>query len=160
MSRGESDDLHLVPEGRRSQLAKTHEISAEMREAGYEHSDASAAGIVKASAGLLAALVFSLPLVALALVAALRVAGPSVTPPPAPVVRGRPFIQDDQRAQRFALEREAEQKLSTSAWVDQAHRIARIPINDAMALLAAHGWPDDDVPDEALPTGAGRGTPR
>jgi hypothetical protein len=72
-------------------------------------------------------------------------------PPPAPTtfppqVRAGPPLETDEGAEREALEAEARRRLASWGWTDRDAGIARIPIDRAMAILAARGWPDPPAP--------------
>jgi len=60
----------------------------------------------------------------------------------APLAPPLPRLEIDGRADRAAVEADAQRKLDGYAWADPAADTARIPIERAMQLLAAHGWPD------------------
>jgi hypothetical protein len=57
-----------------------------------------------------------------------------VSPPPRLEIK--PLVE------RVAVEAEAQSHLQGYAWTDQAAGRARIPIDRAIELLVAHGWPD------------------
>jgi hypothetical protein len=53
-----------------------------------------------------------------------------------------PRLEVDGRANSAALETAAAEKLTGYAWIDRSSGTVRIPIERAMELLAAHGWPE------------------
>jgi hypothetical protein len=57
-----------------------------------------------------------------------------------PIAPPLPRLEIDGRADRAAVEGNAERKLEGYAWIDRS--TARIPIERAMQIMAAHGWPD------------------
>jgi hypothetical protein len=60
----------------------------------------------------------------------------------APLAPPLPRLEIDGRADRAAVEADAQRKLDGYAWADPAANTARIPIDRAMQLLVVHGWPD------------------
>src|SRR5438552_205098 len=56
--------------------------------------------------------------------------------------RGLPALQIDPRADRQAYEAEKDRQLHGYAWIDRADGIARIPIEEAMRVIADNGVPD------------------
>jgi hypothetical protein len=62
----------------------------------------------------------------------------------APLAPPLPRLEIDGRADRAAVEVDAQGKLEGYAWADPAADTARIPIERAMQLLVMHGWPDRD----------------
>ncbi|MBB4566804.1 hypothetical protein [Rhizobium leucaenae] len=63
--------------------------------------------------------------------------------------RNGPRLEVSPSADRYALQREAESRLQGYGWTDRATQTAHIPIERAMALLAARGWPDQDKGEAA-----------
>ena len=55
-----------------------------------------------------------------------------------------PRLEVAPSADRAELERSAAARLETYGWTDKALGRAHIPIERAMALLAAQGWPDKE----------------
>ncbi len=53
-----------------------------------------------------------------------------------------PALQRFPEADLAAFRRKEDEELTTLGWVDRAKDIARIPIEDAMRILAARGLPD------------------
>jgi hypothetical protein len=53
-----------------------------------------------------------------------------------------PRLESDPLKDRLALEAQARARIESYGWVDRQRGIARIPIERAMALQAAKGWPD------------------
>ena len=116
--------------------------------AGYERSDAHAGGSYRAGAAILAAMV----LTALALVPLYRLLvrqESNAQPPPAGVVK----TEMSEPAQSFprlvtsepttlAAFRDQEDALLTSyGWVEKDKGLARIPVEEAMRIVAEHGLP-------------------
>jgi hypothetical protein len=60
-----------------------------------------------------------------------------------PIVPPRPRLETDGKADRLPVEAAAAEKLQGYAWVDRAAGTVRIPIERAMQLLVARGWPDE-----------------
>jgi len=53
-----------------------------------------------------------------------------------------PRLQADPRQDLASLDAAARQRIETYGWADPGKDLARIPIERAMALQAAKGWPD------------------
>jgi hypothetical protein len=53
-----------------------------------------------------------------------------------------PALQRFPEADLAAFHRKEDEELTTLGWVDRARGIARIPVEDAMRILAARGLPD------------------
>jgi hypothetical protein len=60
---------------------------------------------------------------------------PTVVPP-------GPRLQQNPQADLAAFRAAKEERLDSYGWVDRAHQIVHIPIDDAMKQIAAHGLPD------------------
>lgn len=60
-----------------------------------------------------------------------------------------PRLEVSPSVNRDLLQRQAEQRLQGYGWIDREARTAHIPIDRAMAILAARGWPDRDERKEA-----------
>jgi hypothetical protein len=60
----------------------------------------------------------------------------------APLRPAGPRLQADPRQDRAAIEAAAERRIESYGWADAGKGTARIPIERAMALQAAKGWPD------------------
>ncbi|WFU11282.1 hypothetical protein QA646_23060 (plasmid) [Rhizobium sp. CB3090] len=58
--------------------------------------------------------------------------------------RNGPRLEVSPSADRHALQLEAQSRLQGYGWNDRAAQTAHIPIDRAMAILAARGWPDQD----------------
>jgi hypothetical protein len=56
-----------------------------------------------------------------------------------------PRLESDPLRDRLALEAQARARIESYGWVDRQRGIARIPIERAMALQAAKGWPDAEA---------------
>jgi hypothetical protein len=57
-----------------------------------------------------------------------------------------PRLERDPLRERLALEARARARIEGYGWVDRRTGAARIPIERAMALRAAQGWPDAEGP--------------
>jgi hypothetical protein len=126
---------------------------------GYERTDAHAGGVYRAGLAILAAMF----LTALALVPMFRLLArqeSKAQPPPAEVVKtemsepvqsfpklveSEPRVLADFRAQEQAL-------LTSYGWVEKDKGLVRIPIDEAMRIVAEHGLPKF----EAAPGAAGK----
>jgi hypothetical protein len=53
-----------------------------------------------------------------------------------------PRLEANPRQERVALDAAAQKRIETYGWTDAGKTLARIPIERAMALQAAKGWPD------------------
>ncbi|WP_145634646.1 hypothetical protein [Rhizobium sp. ERR 1071] len=60
-----------------------------------------------------------------------------------------PCLEVSPSANRELLQRQAEQRLQGYGWIDRQVGAAHIPIDRAMVILAARGWPDHDEREEA-----------
>lgn len=102
-----------------------------------ERSDAPPRLFAFLAAGLAGFLVISL--VALQLIYPGSLAGPSDAPgkPTA-----KPALQIEPDADLAALRSTSTKKLASYGWVDRAHGVVRIPIDEAMQDVAATGIPD------------------
>ena len=93
--------------------------------------------------------------IACALVAAalmLRARGPASNTPPRPFDGTKPLLQSAPQPERAAYFAEKRRVTEGYGWVDRRAGIARIPVDEAMTLLAARGT----LPQ---PAGAGRPAP-
>jgi hypothetical protein len=114
---------------------------------GHETSDLPPGPATLAIAGLLSLIAIA-ALVAWALSASFRRGHPTIQP--TAFERGAakpafPQLETDPRADRIAVERRAQAHLEGYGWSDRRAGLARIPIERAMALQAAEGWPDADA---------------
>jgi hypothetical protein len=81
----------------------------------------------------------------------------------APIAETRPYpsaprLQASPTRDMQEMRRSENTRLQSYGWIDQAAGIARIPIDQAMELLATRGLPSwNEV--SGLPTGQGRSTP-
>ena len=114
---------------------------ARTKRAGYETRDVAPRTLGYAGIGLLLGTAGCGLLVA-ALLAVLPAPDHPAKPPleSVPLEPPPPRLEVDGRADRAAIEAAARSKLEGYAWVDRAAGTARIPIERAMALLAAQGW--------------------
>jgi hypothetical protein len=68
------------------------------------------------------------------------------------VAQPGPRLQADPSQDLAAFRAEKRALIERTGWVDREAGIARIPIEDAMRLLAERGWPSP-VADDAVPAG-------
>ena len=73
-------------------------------------------------------------------------ARPRHSSPPQPVYArtAEPRLETRPILDRLAVERRARARLEGYGWVDRKAGIAHIPIERAMAIQAARGWPDPE----------------
>jgi len=111
---------------------------------GYEARDVAPRHIFYAAGSLFVGVAVSIGLVAGLLVVLDRARhGPPATAlETTPLAPPLPRLEIDGRADRSAIEADAQRKLDGYAWVDRSAGTVRIPIARAMQLLAARGWPD------------------
>lgn len=135
-------------------LRFAREPASEPVRGGYEQRDAPPKLVVAALAGLLA-------LVGLGALVAWAIAAGFGSGHPAPTLTGfdrvaalpaAPRLEIDQTRDRQTLDRQAEAHLAGYGWTNQAAGLAHIPIERAMALQAAAGWPDADTNAAPPPT--------
>jgi hypothetical protein len=117
---------------------------------GYEARDVAPRHILYAGGSLFVGIAVSIALVAGLMVVLDRARHntPATAMETTPLAPPLPRLEIDGRADRAAVEADAQRKLDGYAWVDRSAGIVRIPIARAMQLLAARGWPD-------TPKGAG-----
>jgi hypothetical protein len=123
---------------------------------GHETSDLPAGPAVLAIAGLLSLIVIG-ALVAWGLTAGFEHARPTHAPSAfqrAAATPAFPRLEVDARADRIALEQRAQAHLAGYGWTDRSAGLAHIPIDRALALQAAEGWPDADTPPATPAEGA------
>jgi hypothetical protein len=97
-----------------------------------------------------------------ALVAAalmLRERGPAANTPPHAFDGSPPQLQPAPQPDRVAYLAEKRRLLASYGWVDRQAGIARIPLDDAMALLAARGGGTQPARGQAAPAAPGRTPP-
>jgi len=129
----------------RTQRSAPEEIPADMRGQGYEATDVNVRSIVYVIIGLIAAIAASGAFVGGILfvlldredTASISAVSRAILIPP------EPRLQITPQADRKALEEAAHTRLSGYGGTSERGRV-RIPIERAMELLAAHGWPDPD----------------
>jgi hypothetical protein len=111
---------------------------------GYESSDIAPRHIGYSAAILFGGIGLSAGLVAglFALMDHSPPMSPATTLETTPLAPPLPRLEIDGRADRAAIEADAQRKLEGYAWLDPAAGTARIPIARAMQLLATQGWPD------------------
>jgi len=115
---------------------------------GFQETGVPARGIVKVGAGLI-----GLILVSMAVVAGILAFMPNIGGrPPAqgvaavPLAPPTPRLEVDPRGDRAAIESAGRNRIESYSWTDKSHRHARIPVERAMDILAARGWPDPREP--------------
>lgn len=132
----------------RTQRGAPGDIPEDVRRHGHEPTDVRVRSIVYAILGLIAAIAGSAAFVG-GVLFALRDREDQVSVPAvwrATLFPPEPRLQLAPQADRKALEEAARAQLARYGWTEERGR-ARIPIQRAMELLAAHGWPDPDEPD-------------
>lgn len=125
---------------------KSAEPAPEALERGFETADVKPRGVVWAGVGLIAGAVTSGVIVAL-FVGFLETRDDGRRPTLEEVTEQappEPHLQVDPLSGGDALRAEAEKKLVGYGWVDSRTGIAHVPIERAMELIAAAGWPDKD----------------
>lgn len=111
-----------------------------MRERQPERRDVSGRGMLLFGAGFVGFLVLSL--VTLFLLFG-NMPGPvAFGSGVGPIDRSVPMLEREPRADRAAYEADKRQRLHSFGWVDRKGGIAHIPIEDAIAIVAARGVPD------------------
>lgn len=135
------------------QRGRPEEVPPAWREAGYETREVPVRRVLYATAGFFAALVAAVALVWAVLDA--MEARHDIEPVTA--TRARAIVPSEPRL-RVAPERLADEiegaaptTLLSYAWTDRDAGLARVPVEEAMRLLAAHGWPDRFDADEVVP---------
>jgi hypothetical protein len=110
----------------------------------YQPDRSSARIVVAGVAGVLALIPVAVAAAGLILWAFERSDRPqAATPLPAPALAG-PRLEAHPLADRQAVEGPARARLESFGWSDRARGLAHIPIERAMQLQAAEGWPDPD----------------
>jgi hypothetical protein len=119
-------------------------VSEEALQKGFEPSDVPPRGVAYAFLGLFAGLAVSAALVAglLALISEWRGPGHATAIEASQVTPPLPRLQIAPEVDRAAFEAEAHRTLGDYGWTDRKSGLARIPIEEAMQMLAQHGWPD------------------
>lgn|SRR5690349_15976918 len=103
----------------------------------FERSDVSPRLVVILAAGL--------ALVVIVMVVSLLLIYPETlrhAPPASLAEFARPRLQVSSRAELAQLQAEWHQRLDGYGWVDRSKGIAHVPIDEAMARIAAQGIPD------------------
>jgi hypothetical protein len=109
-----------------------------------ETRDVRARHLFIAGAGLLAGVVLS-GLIVAAVMGALGFRGESRSSPDSlGTPPGTARLQVTPAKDRVRIEERARRLLHGYAWLDKNHTRARIPIDRAMDILAAKGWPDPE----------------
>lgn len=118
------------------------------RKRGHESRDLPPAVVMGAIGGLWGLILLGV-LVAWGLAAWFRANEPKVQTSAfdrAAAAPAAPALAVDERADRIVLEGKAEARITGYGRSDAGPGLARIPIDRAMTLLAAKGWPDADAP--------------
>lgn len=126
-----------------SAMGRRREAHAPQR-GGYERRDAPPKWVAAGLAGLLSLIGIG-AFVAWAILAGFGGARPAPTLTGfdrAAAIPASPRLEVDQTRDRIALDAQAEARLTGYGWTNQAAGLAHIPIERAMALHAAQGWPD------------------
>jgi hypothetical protein len=89
----------------------------------------------------------------------LRASGPAANTPPHAFDGNAPLLQPAPQPDREAYLAEKRRLLASYGWVDRQAGIARIPLDDAMALLAARGGAARPAHGQPAPTAPGRTPP-
>lgn len=118
-------------------------VADQSLEAGYEVSDVNA-GRITAYLGIIGAFFVVSLLIVGGILSLDRPTRAPVTAIERQEVRDGIRLELTQKSDREALEAAARHRIDHYGWQDGAKTIAAIPIDRAMALLAAHGWPDTD----------------
>jgi hypothetical protein len=116
--------------------------------AGHETADLPPPAVLAAIAGLLLLIAIG-ALVAWGVLAGFRAKAPVVQRSPFDRAAARepyPHLEVHAAADRIRLEAKAQARLTGYGPSGQGAGLARIPIERAMALQAAKGWPDSDAP--------------
>jgi hypothetical protein len=121
-----------------------HDPIAEAVAKGFEPRDVPPRGVAYAVVGLIAGIAVSAALVGGLFVVLQRT---EATPPAPPLEAAHPpppppRLEIAPATDRAAVEAAAQHLLQGYAWTDRAGGRARIPIERAMQILAAGGWPD------------------
>jgi hypothetical protein len=89
----------------------------------------------------------------------LHASGPAANTPPHAFDGNAPLLQPAPQPDREAYLAEKRRLLASYGWVDRQAGIARIPLDDAMALLAARGGAARPAHGQPAPTAPGRTPP-
>lgn len=89
----------------------------------------------------------------------LRTQGPAANTPPHAFDGSAPQLQPAPQPDRVAYLAEKRRLLASYGWVDRRAGIARIPLDDAMALLAARGGAASPARGQVAPAAPGRTPP-
>lgn len=113
-------------------------------EHGYQATDVSVKRVLYAGLGLFVALFVSLALIAglFQLLAGSREPRAAAETTLREIVPPPPRLQVSPQSEGAQVIARSKGRIEGYAWTDRTHRHARIPIDDAMKLLAARGWPD------------------
>jgi hypothetical protein len=124
-------------------------MPAERTGAGYETSDVPPRAVIYGMLAVLGLLVVSAAVVALMLYGFSASDGPAGPlrearrPPPAP------RLEVDPKGDADRVRSAAEKMLHGFGWADREKGLARIPIDRAIGMTAARGWPDQPPPGES-----------
>jgi hypothetical protein len=114
--------------------------------AGYEPRDASIRGVLWVALAIVVAVALGMAVLAI-VVRLLETANerPALSPlERTEVVPPEPRLEVHPARTLAEIRRREEGLLETFAWIDREAGIARIPIEEAMAVLAKQGWPDKE----------------
>ena len=122
--------------------------AGQARKPRYETRDVSPRAVLYAGLGLFASILLSGALVAgiLKLMSGEQRQPPVTALEAHPISPPEPGLEISPPADRVRLETQAERRLQGHGWVDKAAGRARIPIEEAMRIVARQGWQDPGKP--------------
>jgi hypothetical protein len=133
----------------KTQRGRREDLPEELKHRHYQPTDVPPLPVVYAGLGLFAGICLAGVIVAgfLALYHH-RAPPPALEPMEALALpRSAPSLQVFEPRDRAAVEAKADALLHRKEWVDRPAGRVRIPVEEAMRLLAAEGWPDkEDAP--------------
>lgn len=128
-------------------MSRRHETPpADVVSKGYDPRDVPARSVAYVGIGLFAGIIVSGAIVAGLLAQFDRLARPEPTTAleAADLVPPGPRLETAPAEDRIAVESRAKNRLQGYAWLDRQAGTVRIPVERAMELLAARGWPDEE----------------
>jgi hypothetical protein len=121
----------------------------------YEGGDLDLRGLRRGAYVIVGGIVCALVAAALML----RTRGPAANTPPHAFDGNAPQLQPAPQPDRVAYLAEKRRLLASYGWVDRQAGVARIPLDDAMALLAARGGAAQPTRGQVAPAAPGRTPP-